>query len=125
MTLIVILSILTAVALCFLICGKIENNFDAIGGSLFSLILIGVLGWGLIGTLYENEVKTGECPATVLHDAGSVHLSVKGIIIKSYTDIATITYLTDKETANVTWTQRFNIYKGNCRNIEWALSNKQ
>ena len=117
-----LLILITTVCILLIIAGIITNESDFIGSGCLLLTMTIAFGWGIIGGLRTSKSVTTSEMAMVLHDKSSVHLSYNGQIIKTYNDVATFTYLSDKEKVPVMKKKNFNMYDG-LVGVEWELPN--
>lgn len=119
------LTILTVISAGLLLWGWKDGNDDALMTGGMMLVLTGLFGWLLLGNMCPVSSKDTEMTASVLHDKNASHLSVDGVIVATYNDVATFNYLADRETVKVIKNQTYNMYGGLPKGPTWTISNNQ
>jgi uncharacterized membrane protein len=112
MTLFIILTIITSLLLLGLIHSISTDNSDDAGFYFFLLILIVLFGWILIGTSAPVNVVKSVKTFTVLKEPSAIHISENGKIIKTYTDVATYTLLSNTNKVDMEVIEHKNMYGG-------------
>lgn len=115
-----ILTIITTICFVLIIAGCITDVFEMVQAGVVFILMTILFGWGIMGGLHTTKTTTTNEVVRVLHDKASVHLSYNGYIIKTYNDVATYTYLSDKEEVTVTRKKNLNMYGGLIA-ITWEL----
>ena len=102
----------TVVLIGLLILAINKNDADLVGFSMVMLFLTGFLGWLVLGTLVPQSKAQETLTLNVLHDKNSVHISLDGRVIRSFTDVANFNYLIEKNETKVLHTIIKNMYGG-------------
>lgn len=119
-----ILIVLTVVCLVIAIIGGCKNEDDFMAMGLVGLLVTVFIGWIMLGNVMPQKVQTTPVTAKVLQDENAVHVSYSNTVVKTFNDIATFKYLSDKETVAMIRTIKLNMY-GSVITETWELSNER
>lgn len=114
------LIVLSVIGLVVLVIGLLEKDEDWMAGGIIALIVTGILGWGLGGSMIPIQTKQFNVQANVAVGKNIAFVTVNDALVYTITSAKEFDYIRGKETVNMIEMIDYNLY-GVSLNISYSL----